>query len=175
MPFSLKFDPDHNIMELNGSLVSLHCHHYNCGLLKVIESTTNIDAHKVLVETAAEEFFKNFKSCLSNELQGLTAEAALQEAAELYRLMGFGRLDLGKLTADGGSAYADSSYYVVSWLAKYGRRATPVCYFTCGYIAGILGAIFNAAPDTYEVKETECMMLGHDYCEFIVSKKSNGD
>ena len=172
---SLKFDPDNNIIEFNGALISLHCHHYNCGLLKTIEEIPQIDGHAVIVETAAEEFFVNFRQLLSKELEGVSPANALQEASELYRFMGFGRIDLSELTAHGGVAYADSSYYVTSWLAKYGRRETPVCHFTCGFIAGILGAVFDVTPHTYEVKETQCMMLRNERCEFVVSKKTNGD
>jgi len=172
---SLNFDSDHNIIQFNGSLLSLHCHHYNCGLLKTIEELSQIDGQAVIVESAAEEFFGNFRQLLSNELEGMSPDKALQEASELYRFMGFGRLDLTKLTARGGIAYGHSSYYVTSWLAKYGRRDTPVCYFTCGFIAGIVGAVFDVTPHTYEVKETECMILRHERCEFVVTKKSNGD
>lgn len=175
MVTSLKFDPDNNIIEFNGTLISLHCHHYNCGLLKTIEEIPNVDGRAIIVEAAAEEFFQNFKQILASESKDISTVKALEEAENLYRFMGFGRLDLSKLTESGGIAYADSSYYVVSWLAKYGRRETPVCCFTCGYIAGILGATFNAAPLTYEVKETQCMMLRHDRCEFSVSKEVNVD
>jgi predicted hydrocarbon binding protein len=172
---SPRFDPDNNIIEFNGSLISLHCHHYNCGLLKTIEEIPNIDGHCVIRETAAEEFFSNFKRLLSIHLRGASPDKALQEASELYRFMGFGRLDLSNLNEKGGSASADSSYYVVAWLAKYGRRETPVCHFTCGFIAGILGAIFDGTPYTYVVKETQCMMLRQDRCEFVVSRKLDGD
>jgi predicted hydrocarbon binding protein len=172
---SLKFDSDNNIIEFNGVLASFHCHHYNCGLLKAIEEIPSIDGQGVIKETAAEEFFQNFKQIMAGESKEISPVKALEEAEELYRFMGFGRLDLSKLTESGGIAYADSSYYVVSWLAKYGRRETPVCYFTCGYIAGILGVIFDATPYTYEVKETRCMVLRYDRCEFTVSKKANDD
>lgn len=170
---SPKFDPDHNIIEFNGSLISLHCHHYNCGLLKTVEELADIDGHSVIVETAAEELFSNFKKLLSTQLKHASPDKALEAASELYRFMGFGRLDLSGLTERGGTAYADSSYYVVAWLAKYGRRETPVCHFTCGFIAGILGAIFDVAPQTYSVTENRCMMLRQDHCEFVVSRKSD--
>ena len=172
---SLKFDSDHNIIEFNGALISLHCHHYNCGLLKTIEEMPQIDGRAVIVETAAEQFFVNFKELLSKESKGASPDKALQTASELYRFMGFGRLDLSELAARGGIAYADSSYYVTAWLAKYGRRKTPVCSFTCGFIAGIMGAVFDVTPQAYEVKERQCMMLGHERCEFVVTKKLNGD
>jgi predicted hydrocarbon binding protein len=171
---SPKFDPDKNIIEFNGSLISLHCHHYNCGLLKTIEEISDIDGYAIIAEAAAEEFYSNFRRLLSTQLDAPSPDKALQAASELYRFMGFGRLDLSHLTRDGGYAYADSSYYVTAWLAKYSRRDTPVCYFTCGFIAGILGAIFDIDPHTFMVKETQCMMLRQDYCEFVVSRKSDG-
>jgi predicted hydrocarbon binding protein len=167
---SPKFDPENNIIEFNRSLISLHCHHYNCGLLKTIEEIADIDGHALIAETAAEEFYSNFKEILATQ-SALSPDKALQEASELYRFMGFGRLDLTNLNEDGGYAYADSSHYVVAWLAKYGRRDTPVCYFTCGFIAGILGAVFDAGPRTFMVKENQCMMMRQDYCEFVVSRK----
>jgi len=172
---SLKFDSEHNIIEFDGALISLHCHHYNCGLLKTIEEISQIDGHAVIVETAAEQFFRSFRELLSKASKEMSPDQALQEASELYRFMGFGRLDLTELTARGGIAYGYSSYYVTSWLAKYGRRDTPVCYFTCGFIAGIVGAVFDVAPQTYDVKERQCMMLRHKRCEFVVTKKPNGD
>ncbi|UCD88079.1 MAG: 4-vinyl reductase [Desulfobacterales bacterium] len=172
---SLKFDPDNNIIEFNGSLISLHCHHYNFGLLKTIEEIPLVDGHAVIIETAAEEFFVNFRRHLSKELKSVSTDKAFQEASELYRFMGFGRLDLSGLTARGGIAFADSSYYVTAWLGKYGRRETPVCYFTCGFIAGILGAVFDVSPHTYEVTETRCIIERHERCKFVVSKKRNGD
>ena len=171
----ITFDSDNNIIKFGESLISFHCHHYNCGLLKAIEEIDGIDGHGVIAETAAEEFFAAFKQILAHKSKPVPPDKALQEASDLYRLMGFGRLNLSKLTAQGGIAHADSSYYAVSWLAKYGRRDTAVCYFTCGHIAGILGVVFDAGPHTYKVKETRCMMLHHDRCEFRVSKKANGD
>ena len=172
---SLEFDSDHNVIEFNGSLISLHCHHYNCGLLKTFEEIPQVDGRAAIVETAAEEFFVNFRQLLSRASESVSPDKALQEASELYRFMGFGRLDLSGLTARGGIAYSDSSYYVTSWLAKYGRRKTPVCYFTCGFIAGIVGAVFDGTPYTYEVKEMQCIMLRHEHCKFVVSKKPRGD
>lgn len=174
MTFTTKFDPAHNIITLNGVPVSLHCHHYNCGLLQVIEKFPRIDAHNILIRTAAEEFCKNFKSYLADQQQGCTAEDALGQAADLYRVMGLGRIDLSQLKEEGGTASADSSYFVVGWLAKYGRRPNPVCFVTCGFIAGILAAVFNVLPDTYEVNETDCLVTGGECCTFSVRRRQDG-
>lgn len=170
---SPKFHSDKNIIEFNGALISLHCHHYNCGLLKTIEEIPLIDGHAVITETATEEFFVNFRQYLFSHLQDASASEVLREASELYRFMGLGRLDLSGLTAYGGIAYADSSYYVTAWLAKYGRREAPVCYLTCGFIAGTLAAMFDLPLNTYEVTETQCMIGRHTHCEFVVSQKQN--
>lgn len=174
MTFTTKFDPAHNIMTLNGVPVSLHCHHYNCGLLQVIENFPRIDAHDILIRTAAEEFYNNFRNYLADQLQDCTVADALQKAAELYRVMGFGRIELSQLNENGGTASSDSSYFVVGWLAKYGRRPDPVCYVTCGFIAGILAAVFNALPDAYEVQETDCLVSGGECCTFSVRRRQNG-
>jgi len=155
MSLSVKFNPSNSTIRLNGRLVSLHCHHYNCGLLKTIEELPGMDGRSIFIETVAEEFYKPFRDRLADDLAGFSVHELLQEAEEAYRFMGFGRLDLGNLTKDGGVVYADSSYYVVGWLAKYGRRFTPVCHFTCGYIKAILAAIFDVRPDVYDVTEEE--------------------
>lgn len=174
MTFTTEFDPARNIMTLNGIPVSLHCHHYNCGLLKVAEKFPQVDAHGILVRTAAEEFYRNFKKHLAGQPGGFTAAGALREAAGFYRFLGFGRLDLRLLGEDGGTAFSDSSYFVVGWLAKYGRRQIPVCYVTCGFIAGVLAVVFNGAPETYEVRETGCMVCGDERCTFSVHRSDHG-
>lgn len=56
----------------------------------------------------------NFRRFLSKELKGVSTDKAFQEATELYRFMGFGRVNFSRLTARGGIAYADSSYYVTA-------------------------------------------------------------
>jgi hypothetical protein len=172
---SPKFDSEHNIIEFNGDLISLHCHHFNCGLLKAIEEISEIDGHSLIADAAAEVFFRGFSDLLAKGPEGLSPEEAFLEACALYRFMGFGTLDLTELTPRGGVAYGYSSYYVMSWLAKYGRRDTPVCYFTCGFIAGIAGAVFDLTPHAFQVKETRCMMLGYERCEFAATKKTNGN
>ncbi len=172
MSYSLEFDPANNILRLNGTLVSLHCHHFNCGLLNAIEHITEFDGRKLFVTTAAQEFYKNFKKIIQGK--GLYPNEALAQATELYRFMGLGRIDLSGLDEDGGRAISDSSYYVVAWLAKYGRRSEPVCFLTRGFISGILAAIYDRVPEEYETIETRCMIMGEDLCEFSVNRTSYG-
>ncbi len=165
----VSFVSDQNILELDGVMVSLHCHHYNCGLVKVLEEMEEVNTREIFIKAATEEFYKNFKNYISNNLKGKTVSEKMDAAADLYRFMGFGRLDLSGLNEFGGIAYADSSYYVTGWLAKYGRRKTPVCHLTCGFISGIMGAIYDQTVGKYTVEEKNCMITGNNICEFVVS------
>ncbi len=174
MTYSPKFDPKNSTIELNGALVSLHCHHFNCGLLKALEEIPGMDVHDIWVKVAAEEFYKNFKTHLAQKGKEYSIKTALREASELYRFMGFGTIDLREIGPEGGTAYSDSSYFVVGWLAKFGRRKDPVCFLTCGFLAGIMAAIFDAGPDDYAVRETECLVAGCDRCTFSISGKRHG-
>jgi hypothetical protein len=166
---NISFESDLNIIKLDGVMVSLHCHHYNCGLVKVLEEMEGVNAQEIFIHAATEEFHINFKKYISSHLEFKSVKEKLEAAADLYRFMGFGRLDLSGLNESGGIAYADSSYYVTGWLAKYGRRKTPVCHLTCGFISGILAAIYGKTMREYSVKETTCMVTGDDLCNFVVS------
>jgi hypothetical protein len=164
----ISFESNLNILKLDGVMVSLHCHHYNCGLVRALEEM-GVNAKEIIIQAATEEFYVNFKNYISNYLEGKTVGKKMDVAADLYRLMGFGRLDLSGLNEFGGVAYADSSYYVIGWLAKYGRRNTPVCHLTCGFISGIMKAIYGQTAGKYTVEEKNCMITGSDMCEFAVS------
>jgi hypothetical protein len=174
MTFTTSFDSSSNIVTLNGVPVSLHCHHYNCGLLQVIENIPSIDGHDILISTAAEEFCNNFKRYLDEQMPDCSEAEALHKASELYRIMGLGRIDLSRLGREGGTASSDSSYFVVGWLAKYGRRQDPVCYVTSGFIAGVLAAVYGTPHDAYMVRETGCLVTGSNKCTFTVSGRDNG-
>jgi hypothetical protein len=165
----ISFESNLNILRLEGVMVSLHCHHYNCGLVKALEEMKEVNAIEILIQASREEFYVNFKNYISSHLENKTASEKMDVAADLYRLMGFGRLDLSGLNESGGLAHSDSSYYVTGWLAKYGRRKTPVCHLTCGFISGIMEAIYGQTAGKYTVEERKCMITGDDICEFVVS------
>jgi hypothetical protein len=167
----LEFESESNILKLDSVAVSLHCHHYNCGLVKALEEMEGIDARSIIIQAAQEEFHDNFARYILNHVNSAPAEEKLKAAAERYRFMGFGRIDLSGLSGSGGKAYADSSYYVTAWLAKYERRTTPVCHLTCGFLGGILSAVYEKPFDAYRVEETICMISGQEQCEFLITVK----
>ncbi len=165
----ISFDANSNIILLDGAMVYLHCHHYNCGLIKVLEDIEGIRARDIIVQSAAEEFYTNFSEYIKKYLMEKTDFEKLNAAEDLYRFMGFGRIDLSGVNDKGGMVYANSSYYVIGWLAKYGRRDKPLCYLTCGFLSGVLSAVYLKPLDYYKVIEKHCMITGHSHCEFIVS------
>lgn len=167
----VEFDSALNVLKLDGTGVSLHCHHYNCGLVQALEDMEGIDARSIIIQAAREEFHENFTRYIMNHPGGGTVEERLKTAAELYRFMGFGRIDLSGVNESGGKAYADSSYYVIGWLAKYERRSAPVCHLTCGFLGGVLAAVYDKPIDLYSVEETQCMISGHERCEFHITGK----
>ncbi len=164
----IDFSPELNILKLDNVGVSLHCHHYNCGLIKAIEEIEGIDAYSIIVKAAQEEFYYNFKNYIVSHLSKESIDEQIKVAVELYKFMGFGIIDFSELRENGGKVYSNSSYYVTGWLAKYGRRTTPVCYVTCGFISGILSAIFKKSVSAYIVQETRCMISGNELCEFSI-------
>ncbi len=166
--FDKKFYPEKNLIEHEGKFVSLHCHHFNCGLLKGLEELKGIDGLSLFVKTTEEIYCQSFSEYLQRHQELETLDDKLQAAAEMYYAFGYGILDLSALNERGGFAKAKSSYYVTAWLAKYGRRHSPVCFFTCGFIAGILEAIFNRSLGSYKVEEINCLIMGSDCCEFKV-------
>jgi len=170
----LEFDSANNTIALDGDPVSLHCHHYNCGLLKTIEDIPGIDGPALFARTAAEEVFQVFRKRYLNTAGETPPEETLARASELYSFMGFGKIDLARAGARGGVVRASSSYFVTAWLAKYGRRQTPLCHFTCGFITGVLAAVFRTVPEAYRAAETGCMIQGRERCEFLVSRVENG-
>jgi predicted hydrocarbon binding protein len=66
----------------------------------------------------------------------------------------------------GGNVVSPSSHHVTGWLAKHGKRDTPGCHFTRGWIAGALEAIYLRPLEFYTVEEKRCKMMRHEQCEF---------
>ncbi len=169
-PFEKRFYPEQNLIEIEGALVSLHCHHFNCGLLKGLEELQGIDGLELFVKTTEEVYNHFFRSYLARHPEIKTPEEKLAAAAAMYHFFGYGHLDLSQLSEKGGEVKAYSSYYVTAWLAKYGRRKQKVCYFTCGFLAGIMTAIFERPLGSYLVKEKKCLILGDQFCLFQVEE-----
>lgn len=169
-----EFDAENNIILLSGALASLHCHHYNCGLLRAMEEIKAFDGQELFRKIAEEQFYYKYKQYLIEHPDLKADREKLIAASEMYSIFGFGKIDLSTLSFQGGVVVSSSSYFVTSWFAKYGRRKTPVCHFTRGFLAGILDSVYDKPLGYYAVEEVSCMVTGEEECKFVVEVRSNG-
>jgi hypothetical protein len=147
---------DRYLASIGGEPHVFHCHHYNCFLQKsIVEQSALIDATALLTEAATEVVLP--------ELRALGDV----DPAELFRHLGFGLLDLGGLSANGGTVGVRGSHYALGWVSKFGKSSAPVCFFPSGFIEAVARQRFGGA---YQVKETACVATGAPECRFEVSR-----
>jgi hypothetical protein len=136
-----EFDRTNNAVTVAGAHMVIHCHHYNTHLLQT--------AHPEVA----------------------SVEDKLKVAIEMSKTFGFGLVDFSEVTEEGGTVWAPSSHFATGWMAKWGHRQTPGCYFTAGYVAGALEAAYGKPLGYYKVAEEECLAVGAPKCRFTVEVK----
>jgi len=150
-----------------------HCHHYNVFLQMSIEDTKEyIDAYSILKDSAQEVVYAQMKN-LFKSTSNIDERKAIVE--DHFRFAGFGLINLGQAEANGGTVVAPSEHYAVGWKMKFGLRGENepgVSFFTCGFLAGAIEAIYDLPLGTMETEQTKCLSKGHDVCEFQVKKRT---
>lgn len=164
---ALRADLDRSILSLGGRRVVFHCHHYNVFLQRTIEDGLK-DRAPALLTAAAMETARGVLGGLEAEQPAGSPAAILERAAALLADNGFGRADVEALGARGGVAVMASSHYAVGWLAKWGRRPAPGCFFAAGWLAGAVAVAGGYAPERVVGLETECLAAGGKRCSFLV-------
>ena len=163
--FSYDFQANRFVVE--GEPMIFHCHHYNCFLQRSIQDAEYIDSAPLLAGAAAEVVFDQ----LTRMLSGTPDVAARKATVEmLYRLCGFGLIDLRGLTDQGGEVRTPSTHYSTGWKEKFGRSKTPVAFFSSGFLAGALAAIYGLDPATVQARQTECRSTGADHDVFVLNR-----
>ena len=89
-------------------------------------------------------------------------------AGILFQNCGLGVIHFKRIRPVGGHVVSPSSHHVTGWLAKHGKRDTPGCHFTRGWMAGALEAIYNRPTGFYAVEEKYCKMMRDEECDFFV-------
>lgn len=153
----------------SGQSFAMHCHHYNINLQKTLEDTLGSEGIGLLFRSAEESQFVNFKYLVDHYSQIKSAKSKLEMAVTLFQNCGLGVIHFKRVEPSGGQMVSPSSHHVTGWLAKHGRRDTPGCHFTRGWIAGTLSVIYNRPVRYYSVKETACKMMRDPECVFEVS------
>jgi hypothetical protein len=152
---------------VGGEAMVLHCHHYNCFLQRSIQDADYIDSAPILVGAAAEVAFAQLTNLLSQ-----TAEIAARKATveALYRACGLGLIDLGALTDRGGEVRTPSTHYSIGWMDKFGRSQAPVAFFSTGFLAGALAAIYGLPLSDVQARQTVCRSTGANEDVFVLGR-----
>ncbi len=153
---------------LSGQPYAMHCHHYNINLQKTLEDTLGEKGVQLLFRSAEEAIFNSFKNLMKQYRQLKTDASKFEMAALLFQNCGLGVLSVQELTPRRSLIISPSSHHVTGWLAKHGRRQTPGCHFSRGWIAGVLAAIFGHSPGFFHVEEVNCKLMRDAECVFEV-------
>ncbi len=156
-----------NRLVVGGEPMVIHCHHYNCFLQRSIQDAEYIDSAPILVGAAAEVVFAQLTDLLSRT-PDIPARKATVEA--LYRACGLGLIDLGALTDRGGEVRTRSTHYSIGWREKFGRSRAPVDFFSTGFLAGALAAIYNLPVADVQARQTACLSTGATEDAFVLGR-----
>lgn len=158
---------DHRVV-LSGQPITIHCHHYNINLQRTLEETLGGEGVRLIYRAAEEAIFHDLKAMLVTYREIRTIKSKMEMAAIMYQNCGLGVIHSLDINTDGGHLISSSSHHVTGWLAKHGRRPTPGCHFSRGWIAGALEAICDKTIGHYKVMETQCKMMCAEECIFHV-------
>lgn len=161
------YDFQSSRLVVGGEAMVLHCHHYNCFLQRSIQDAEYIDSPPILVGAAAEVAFAQLTDLLS-QTPDIPARKATVEA--LYRACGLGLIDLGALTDRGGEVRTRSTHYSVGWKEKFGVSRAPVAFFSTGFLAGALAAIYRLPLADVQARQTACRSTGAAQDVFVLGR-----
>jgi hypothetical protein len=156
-----------NRLVVGGEPMVLHCHHYNCFLQRSIQDAEYIDSTPILVGAAAEVVFAQLTNLLAR-----TADIAARKTTveALYRACGLGLIDLSAVTDRGGEVHTRSTHYSIGWKEKFGPSRAPVAFFSTGFLAGALAAIYGLPLSGIEARQTACRSTGADEDVFVLGR-----
>jgi hypothetical protein len=156
---------DHRVV-LSGQPITIHCHHYNVNLQRTLEETMGAEGARLIYRAAEEATYNDLKTILTSYRELRTIKSKLEMAAVMYQNCGLGIIHPLEIDTEGGEIISSSSHHVTGWLAKHGRRQTPGCHFSRGWIAGALEAVCDRPLGHFQVAETRCKMMRHEECTF---------
>ena len=162
-------DLEHRRCNVGNEPMIFHCHHYNTFLQRSIEDAAYIDSKPFLIGAGAEVAYSQLTNIFnSKDINDVDKRKAM--AQEIYCWAGFGTFDLSPLSDNGGTVKTKHSHYAFSWRAKWKEADHPVCYFSSGWLAGALAAIYNKPNGSYSVEHTECSAVAsNNECVYVLT------
>ena len=124
-----------------------------------------LDGKKLLAEVAEDTFGKVLSDYYAD--RGITEVAERIAVAEMYYASaGLGQMKVASAGAESAEVELLHSHLDEGWIAKWDKRDKPVNFMTCGYIAGMLSAVFEKPPRAYTVTETASIVSGAERSKF---------
>ncbi len=154
---------------LSGLPIALHCHHYNMNLQKTLETSLGSEGTQLIYEAAEESSYNGFTAFLQHHPKICTIKSKLELASTSYQYCGLGIMKFTQIGPNGGRVVSPHSHHVTGWLAKFGKRESPGCFFSRGWLAGVLAVIYSKPIGYYQVGESECKMTVARECVFEVT------
>lgn len=161
----IAFQPkkDRGTLVLGGEPHVVHCHYYNHFLQTSIEDAEALyPVEEVLVWTAQEVAHSLFRRLFAEGgVKDISARKALVEA--VYSRCGYGRVELSAVSAEGGEIATPYEHYAYTYAATFPSRPKGkrgVAYFSQGYLAGALEAIYDLPLGSIGSAQTACLTQG---------------
>ncbi len=159
-----KFDEQHNCLFIGGEAMIFHCHHYITNLQRTILDAQYLDSNRFLIGSAADAIYYQ----LSNLCQGLSLDESKQMAQDIYKIFGYGLIDLSCINENGCELRTTKSFFSKTWEMKFGKAANPVDYYTSGFLAATYAVLYNKELKDIEATQTTCMACGDEYNTHII-------
>jgi predicted hydrocarbon binding protein len=70
---------------------------------------------------------------------------------------------------NGGEIDMPHPYVDEGWLKKWGKYKEPVNFIGSGYLSGMFSAVFDKPTRTYNVTETQSVVMGAEKSHFKVT------
>ena len=153
-----KFDQEHNYLEIGGEAMIFHCHHYITNLQRTILDADYIDSRLFLIGSAADAVYNQ----LSNLCEGLNIEESKQIASDIYKVFGYGLIDLSDMDENGVELKSTKSFFSKTWDMKFGKSSKPVDYYTSGFLAAAYAVIYKKELKDINAVQITCMACGDD-------------
>ncbi|MFZ6008796.1 MAG: hypothetical protein ACOYXT_00495, partial [Bacteroidota bacterium] len=166
-----RFLPHRNTYLFESEPSIFHCHHYNCYLQAVILDAGGYlpGLKDILVESSQEVVYAQFKRFFrTNSPMSVTERKEVIE--DYFRYSGFGLIDLDNVSQTGGVVETAFDHYGIGWKVKFGKSSEPVSFFTCGFLAGALEAIYDLEQGTINCEQIQCISSCEGTSKFVLRK-----
>lgn len=159
-----KFDQKHNYLEIGGEAMIFHCHHYITNLQRTILDADYIDSKLFLIGSAADAIYHQ----LTNLCEGLNEEESKQMAQDIYKVFGYGLIDLSCMDENGCELKTTKSFFSKTWEMKFGKSSTPVDYYTSGFLAAAYAVIYKKNLKAINAVQTSCVACGDEINTHVI-------